>query len=72
MMKASLHLDEISPDWLGICARQVASLRRVLIQIPALKHVTIDEVFGGWGKPQRTHFSEGGILDQIQRAVSRH
>lgn len=29
---------------------------------------TIDEVFGGWQKAQKTHFSEGGIFDQIQRA----
>jgi sulfate/thiosulfate-binding protein len=29
---------------------------------------TIDEVFGGWQKAQKTHFSEGGIFDQIQQA----
>jgi sulfate transport system substrate-binding protein len=28
---------------------------------------TIDEVFGGWQKAQKTHFSEGGIFDQIQQ-----
>ncbi len=26
---------------------------------------TIDEVFGGWGKAQDTHFKDGGIFDQI-------
>jgi len=29
---------------------------------------TIDEVFGGWQKAQKTHFSEGGSFDQIQRS----
>jgi sulfate transport system substrate-binding protein len=28
---------------------------------------TIDEVFGGWQKAQKTHFIEGGIFDQIQQ-----
>ncbi len=26
---------------------------------------TIDEVFGGWQKAQKTHFAEGGLFDQI-------
>jgi sulfate transport system substrate-binding protein len=26
---------------------------------------TIDEVFGGWAKAQRTHFDEGGVFDAI-------
>ena len=29
---------------------------------------TIDEVFGGWKKTQKIHFSDGGIFDQIQQA----
>jgi sulfate/thiosulfate-binding protein len=28
---------------------------------------TIDEVFGGWSKAQKEHFSEGGMFDQIYR-----
>jgi sulfate transport system substrate-binding protein len=32
---------------------------------PKVKLVTIDEVFGGWQKTQKTHFSDGGIFDQI-------
>jgi sulfate transport system substrate-binding protein len=32
---------------------------------PKVKLVTIDEVFGGWQKAQKTHFSDGGIFDQI-------
>jgi len=27
--------------------------------------VTIDDVFGGWKKAQKTHFDDGGIFDQI-------
>ncbi len=34
-------------------------------QFPKLKLVTIDEVFGGWKKAQTTHFSDGGVFDQI-------
>lgn len=26
---------------------------------------TVDEVFGGWGKAQKTHFDDGGTFDQI-------
>ncbi|HQS09820.1 MAG: ABC transporter permease [Rhizobiales bacterium 24-66-13] len=26
---------------------------------------TIDQVFGGWAKAQKTHFSDGGVFDQI-------
>ncbi|HEX3140312.1 MAG TPA: sulfate ABC transporter substrate-binding protein [Rhizobacter sp.] len=34
-------------------------------QFPALKLFTIDEVFGGWTKAQKTHFADGGVFDQI-------
>jgi sulfate transport system substrate-binding protein len=27
--------------------------------------ITIDEVFGGWTKAQKTHFADGGVFDQI-------
>ena len=27
--------------------------------------ITVDEVFGGWGKAQKEHFSDGGVFDQI-------
>jgi sulfate/thiosulfate transport system substrate-binding protein len=37
-------------------------------QFPKLKLVTIDEVFGGWAKAHKTHFTEGGVFDQITRA----
>ena len=30
-----------------------------------IKLFTIDEVFGGWQKAQKTHFADGGVFDQI-------
>ena len=32
-----------------------------------LELFTIDDVFGGWTKAQKDHFSEGGIFDQIYK-----
>jgi sulfate/thiosulfate transport system substrate-binding protein len=32
---------------------------------PKIKLVTVDEVFGGWQKAQKTHFADGGVFDQI-------
>ncbi len=34
-------------------------------QFPALRLFTVDEVFGGWAKAQKTHFADGGVFDQI-------
>ncbi|MDX9740579.1 MAG: sulfate ABC transporter substrate-binding protein [Gammaproteobacteria bacterium] len=34
-------------------------------RFPELNLVTIDEVFGGWQKAQKTHFGDGGVFDQI-------
>jgi len=34
-------------------------------QFPRLNLFTIDEVFGGWQKAQKEHFSDGGVFDQI-------
>ncbi len=34
-------------------------------QFPAIKLFTVDEVFGGWQKAQKTHFADGGVFDQI-------
>jgi sulfate transport system substrate-binding protein len=36
-------------------------------QFPKLSLFTIDEVFGGWQKAQKTHFADGGVFDQIYR-----
>jgi sulfate transport system substrate-binding protein len=35
---------------------------------PKVNLFTIDEVFGGWRKAQKRHFSDGGVFDQIQGA----
>jgi sulfate transport system substrate-binding protein len=37
-------------------------------RFPTLKLVTIDDTFGGWARAQHTHFSDGGIFDQIYGA----
>jgi sulfate/thiosulfate-binding protein len=34
-------------------------------RFPKVKLFTIDEVFGGWDKAQKTHFDDGGTFDQI-------
>lgn len=34
-------------------------------QFPEINLFTIDEVFGGWTKAQKTHFADGGVFDQI-------
>lgn len=34
-------------------------------RFPKVNLFTIDEVFGGWQKAQKTHFSDGGVFDQI-------
>jgi sulfate/thiosulfate transport system substrate-binding protein len=37
-------------------------------KFPKLDLFTVDEVFGGWQKAQKTHFVDGGTFDQIQQA----
>jgi len=32
---------------------------------PKIHLVTIDDVFGGWQKAQKTHFVDGGVFDQV-------
>ena len=34
---------------------------------PHIPLVTIDDTFGGWKKAQTTHFSDGGVFDQIYK-----
>ena len=34
-------------------------------QFGKINLITIDEVFGGWEKAQKTHFADGGSFDQI-------
>jgi sulfate transport system substrate-binding protein len=35
------------------------------------KFYTIDKDFGGWQKAQKTHFSDGGIFDQVTGAAAK-
>jgi len=36
-----------------------------IARFPAVKLITIDEVFGGWQKAQKQHFADGGLFDQV-------
>lgn len=36
-------------------------------QFPNIKLFTIDDVFGGWTKAQKTYFDDGGVFDQIYK-----
>ncbi len=41
-------------------------------QFPKVKLVKIDDaIFGGWAKAQKTHFSDGGIFDQIYQPARK-
>jgi ABC-type sulfate transport system substrate-binding protein len=42
-----------------------------LDRFPQIKLLSIDADFGGWDKVQATHFSDGGIFDEIMRAAHR-
>ena len=39
--------------------------KKYATQYPKLKLFTVEEVAGGWNKAQKTHFSDGGVFDQI-------
>ena len=45
--------------------RNAAILKKYESQYAKVDLFTIDNVFGGWTKAQKTHFSDGGIFDQI-------
>ena len=45
--------------------RNAAVLKKYESQYAKVDLFTIDNVFGGWTKVQKTHFSDGGIFDQI-------
>lgn len=38
---------------------------------PVIPLFTVDELFGGWQKAQKTHFEDGGVFDQIYAPHSR-
>ena len=39
-----------------------------LARFPKIDLITVNDVFGGWKKAQATHFADGGVFDQIQKA----
>jgi sulfate transport system substrate-binding protein len=45
--------------------RNEAVAKKYASTFSKVKLVTIDEVFGGWQKAQKTHFADGGVFDQI-------
>jgi sulfate/thiosulfate-binding protein len=45
--------------------RDPQALAKHAEQFVNVKLITIDDVFGGWQKAQKTHFNDGGIFDQI-------
>lgn len=45
--------------------RDPAVLAKHAKQFVDVKLITIDDVFGGWQKAQKTHFNDGGLFDQI-------
>jgi sulfate transport system substrate-binding protein len=51
--------------------RQPQLLARHAALFPAVKTFTVDELFGGWTKAQKTHFDDGGLYDQIIAATGK-
>lgn len=47
--------------------REKAALSSAPVTFANLELFTIDGAFGGWQKAQKTHFSDGGVFDQIYR-----
>lgn len=48
----------LRPRLESVAARHSADFKK-------LDMFTVDEVFGGWDKAQKTHFADGGVFDQI-------
>lgn len=47
--------------------RDPGTLAAHAADFPKIPLYTIDDVFGGWQKAQATHFSDGGVFDQIYK-----
>jgi sulfate transport system substrate-binding protein len=69
---ATAYLEYLySPEGQDIAARNFyrpidpAVAAKYAKNFPPVKLFTIDEVFGGWTKAQKTHFADGGVFDQI-------
>ena len=48
--------------------RDPVVLKKYSAQFPAIKTITVDEVFGGWAKASPAHFKDGGSFDQIYQS----
>ena len=48
--------------------RLAAAALKYADKFPKLALFTVDELFGGWTKAQKTHFGDAGTFDQIQKA----
>jgi sulfate transport system substrate-binding protein len=48
--------------------RDAAVAKKHAATFPQVHLVTIDEIFGGWQKAQKTHFADGGVFDQIYQS----
>ncbi|CAN5913229.1 sulfate ABC transporter substrate-binding protein [soil metagenome] len=69
---ATAYLEYLySPEGQDIAARNfyrpidAAVAAKYARQFPKLVMFTIDDTFGGWTKAQKTHFTDGGVFDQI-------
>jgi sulfate/thiosulfate transport system substrate-binding protein len=69
---AKAHLEFLyTPEGQEIAAQNDYRPRNTVVvakygaKFPQVKLFTIDELFGGWTKAQKTHFADGGIFDQI-------
>jgi sulfate transport system substrate-binding protein len=63
-----------TPEGQEIAAREYYRPRLEVVaqkyadKFPKLGLFTVDELFGGWQKAQKTHFGDEGTFDQIQKA----
>jgi sulfate transport system substrate-binding protein len=72
---ATAYLEYLySPEGQEIAARHFyrpidpAIAAKYAANFPKISLFTIAEVFGGWAKAQKIHFSDGGVFDQIYTA----
>jgi sulfate/thiosulfate-binding protein len=38
---------------------------------PKVPQFTVDQLFGGWAKAQKTHFADGGVFDQVYQVSQK-
>ena len=72
---ATAYLEYLySPEGQEIAARHLyrpidpAIAAKYAANFPKISLFTVDEVFGGWAKAQKTYFADGGVFDQIYTA----